>query len=66
MDVTELSWAKLWCSVCYTVVSERSMAMFGCPLKDIDVAKGSRAMEEYIDVSKRSRALLRCPVGYIC
>jgi hypothetical protein len=29
MDITEVYWPKLWCSVCTTVVIERSRAMLG-------------------------------------
>jgi hypothetical protein len=31
MDVTEVSWVKLWCSVCYTWVMEGSRAKAGEP-----------------------------------
>jgi hypothetical protein len=38
MDITEVSWEKVWCPVCYMVVIERIRAMMGCPLGYIYVA----------------------------
>jgi hypothetical protein len=44
MDITEVSWAKLWCSVCTTVVMERSRAKLVCLVGYIDIAEGSMYM----------------------